>query len=350
MSTSNLDSANLKAVAYGGLINEDVMQKIFDISAIPLPFTDLIGTSKSKQERRDWVTEELAAPNPANFVVDGADASGNDTVTGDRVNNHHQESVKVVRVSDRANNSDVIGGQKELAKQISRRQQELKRDVEAILLLNQASLQDDGNTVAGKVGGLPTWLKSNTANLTTPVGFNSATGLTTVPTATADGIALSETDVRAVIQSIYENGGDPSVMMSTPAVISKFSEYLFTSSARVASMMSDQGKSSTAATALGAINVFVSDFGTVKLVSNRLQMKYGAAYATPSLTAANADVFIFDPSYLEVSYLQNVMTKDLARTGLAANKQMSVDYTLVVKTEKAAGVIASVNGALAAVG
>ena len=44
MSTANLDSADLKGVPHQGLINEDVMQRIFDISKIPLPLTDRIGT------------------------------------------------------------------------------------------------------------------------------------------------------------------------------------------------------------------------------------------------------------------------------------------------------------------
>jgi hypothetical protein len=50
MSTANLDSADLKAATYKGLIKEDVMSKIFDISRIPLPFTDLIGSDTHSNE------------------------------------------------------------------------------------------------------------------------------------------------------------------------------------------------------------------------------------------------------------------------------------------------------------
>ena len=48
MATGNIDSFDLKSIAKGGVINEDVMQKIFDISKIPLPFTDLVGSSTHK--------------------------------------------------------------------------------------------------------------------------------------------------------------------------------------------------------------------------------------------------------------------------------------------------------------
>jgi len=347
MSTANLDSADLKAVARDGLIREDVMNKIWDISKIPLPLTDMIGSGAAKNEYKGWTKDELAAPDPTNAVVDGSDATGNDTKTGERVGNHHQISDKVVRVSYRADASDTIGRAKELSYQLTRRQQELRRDVEAITMLNQASVEDNGDAVPGKVGGLPTWLASNTVNLTTPVGYDTATGKTVVPTATAAGIALTEKAVRDVVEEIFLEGGDPTVMMSVPGVIRKFSEYLFTSSARVASLMSDQGKSSEKATALGSVNVFVTDFGTLRLVPNRLQLKYDALYADPSLTAAYADVFILDPSYLQHCFLQGYRTDKLAKTGLAENRQMSVDWSLIVNTEKAHGVIASVDPTLA---
>ena len=56
MATQNLDSANLKSVQAGGLIREDVMDKIWDISKIPLPFTDMVGASgKSKNSYKELI-------------------------------------------------------------------------------------------------------------------------------------------------------------------------------------------------------------------------------------------------------------------------------------------------------
>jgi len=124
MSTSNLDSADLKAVAKGGLIREDVMNKIFDISRIPLPFTDMIGTDSSSNAYKEWTIDALGAPDVTNAVIDGADASTNDYAVGARMGNHHQIAQKTVQVSFRADSSNVIGRAKESAYQISRRQQE----------------------------------------------------------------------------------------------------------------------------------------------------------------------------------------------------------------------------------
>lgn len=343
MSTANLDSADLKGVKFGGLIHEDVMGKIWDISKIPLPFTDMVGSGKSKQEYKEWTTDELAKPDLTNAVIDGSDATGNNTKVGERVGNHHQISDKVVRVSYRADASDTIGRAKELAYQLMRRQQELKRDVEAIALSNQASVADDGNTTAGKAGGLPSWMKTTVVNGTAG-GFDTATGLTKARTGGTKQ-ALSESGIKDAIESIYNEGGDATIMMTVPAIVRKFSEYLFTSSARVATLTSDQGKSREKAAALGSVNVFVTDFGTLKMVPNRIQQTYKDSGGADDV----ADVFLLDPEYLSFSYLQGYRTDSLAKTGLAENRQMSVDWTIVCNTEKAHGLIGDVDISAAAV-
>ena len=343
MSTANLDSADLKAVLVNGLIREDVMNKIWDISRIPLPFTDMVGSGSAKNEYKEWTTDVLAAPDVTNAVVDGSDATGNDTKTGARVGNHHQISDKVVRVSYRADASDTIGRAKELSYQMIRRQQELRRDVEAIALENQASVADNGDEIAGKVGGLPTWLTTNAVIKTggSVGGFDNGGGGTTVTTAYTPATAvapLSETDIRDVVEGVYNEGGNSTKMMTIPGLCRKFSEYLFTSSARVATLMSDQGKSREKAAALGAVNVFVTDFGTLDIVPNRLQQKQTTASADDS-----AIVFILDPEYLSLCYLKGYRTDTLAKTGLAENRQMSVDWSLVVNTEVAHGMITDVD-------
>ena len=274
--------------------------------------------------------------------MDGSDATGNNTETGNRVGNHHQISDKIVRVSYRADASDTIGRAKELSYQLMRRQQELRRDVDAIALVNQASVADNGDAIAGKVGGLPSWLETSVTGGAGSAagGFDLATGLTVARTVgTAHN--LTEKAIRDTVENVYQEGGDPTKLMSIPGVIRKFSEYLFTSSARVASLMSDQGKSSEKATALGSVSVFITDFGNLTLVPNRLQQKYDSSGTDV------ADVFILDPSYLSMCYLKGYRTDTLAKTGLAENRQMSVDWSLIVNTEKAHGLIGDVDPTLA---
>lgn len=336
-----ITAASLAATQFGGLINEDVMQSIWDISHIPLPFQDLIGSGSHVHPYAEWTTDELANPDLANAVIDGADVTTDNTKSGARVGNHTQQSVKRVIVSERANVSDVIGQSNALGYQLAERQKELKRDIDAIMVSGQASQADNG-TVPGKSAGLGAWIKTNVSLGATGTagGFNPATGL--VP-AQGPGTkrALSETVIRDICGQIYQAGGQPSVAMGRPAVIRKLSEYLFSSTAKVATMMTDVGQKSEASTAKGAVNIFVTDFGiTLSLLPNRLQATTAAATST---------LFILDPSKLQISYMSGIRTSPMAKTGTAEKRLMATDWTLKVLSEKAQGQIADIDEALAVV-
>ena len=152
--TGNLDAADLAAVASGGLINESLMQRIWEISRIPLPLSDRVSSDDTKNDTHAWTQDVLAVPDLTNALIDGQDTDAiNDTSTGDRVQNFHQISAKVVQVSSRADASDTVGKAEELAYQVMMRQRELRRDREAIALTQQASLKDTG-AAAGNVGAI----------------------------------------------------------------------------------------------------------------------------------------------------------------------------------------------------
>lgn len=345
MAASNLDSADLKAVQAGGLIREDVMEKVWDISSIPLPFSDRIGGGTAENEYSEWTQDKLKDQNPDNAVVDGADIAQNDTGTGKRLGNHHQISVKEVQISSRAESSDSIGNVGSLAYQVMMRQRELRRDLEYIMTSGQASVQDDGNTTAGRAAGIFAFIKTNGLHGvggSTP-GFDNATKL--IPAVVAGTKrGLTEKLVRDVAQAVYEAGGDPSVMMARPAVIRLFSEYCFSSSARIATLVSDSGQEAKAQTAKGSVNVFVTDFGvTLDLVPNRLMARVGAA------SAKTSNIGIFDFQYIDHPKLRGYQVESLAKTGLSEKRMMSVDWTLRALNEEALGAIYDVDETVAVV-
>ena len=337
-----LDSFNLKAVDHEGLINEDAMQKIFDLSEITLPLTSRIGTDSADNSYKSWVNDDLGLPDVTNAVVDGADAAGDDNATGIRVGNHCQISDKQLNVSTRARSSDTIGYADELARQVMRGQERLRRDVEAIMLTYQASQADGGSasSTPGLSAGLGAWCETNVSYGAggSAGGFDSGVVATGTP---GTGRAISETAVRDVAESVYLQGGNPSLLMSTPAVIRQLSSYMFTSSARIATAMSDVKQQQSAATAVGAFNVFVTDFDVVlEMVPNRLQQ-----LETNDLATA----YIIQPSMLSIAYLTGYRTEPLSKTGLSDKRQICVDWTLVCKTEKAHGAIHDIDPTLAAI-
>ena len=347
MSTANLDGADLAAVNLGGLINEDVLQKIFDISDIPLPFTQMIGSGSHENEFNEWTMDRLADPDLSNAVVDGADAGTDDSTSGIRVANHSQISQKTLRVSTRAQDSGTIGFANSLAYQVMMRSNEARRDAEAIMLSVQASLADDGAAVAGLSAGLGAWIVGTdifgTATLSADRGALGADGgwldtptdgLVAAPTAGTTR-ALSLSTIQDVLQSVWALGGDPTVLMARPEVIRPLSTFMFTSSAQIATLDRDTKGEMSAAEALMSVNVLITDFGvTVKMIANRLQQ---VAFTD------NDNVYIITPSMALQSFLSGWSVAPLARTGTADNRQVSADWSLKILNWESFGVVADID-------
>lgn len=368
MAADQLDAVNLAAVPVSGMIHEDVMDQIFDVSPVDRPFIDSIGVGDAGNTYKEWTREELEASNKDNARIDGSSSSGiNDTQTGERLGNYHQIMTKTVRVSDRGRNSDTIGSSDELVRQLMKRQKALRRDEEAAMVSRNIAVAGNGTSIAGKLAGVGGWIgvKVKDVAATTsdrgattgadPVLSNDGSGGGGYPTTAAvNGTlrALSEATIKDMMRAAYENGGNPTMAMSTPACIERLSDWLFNSSARVATLQSDVsqgnrtdngsggGKSGGGVTAQGAVNIFVTNFGTLELVPNRFQ----------STIAANAaDLYLIDPDSFERCYLQGYETKELARDGLGENREISVDASLICLNPEANAVVADINTAIAAV-
>ena len=338
------DTVDLAAVDADGLVREDVMEKIWDISAIPLPFSDRIGTDTAKNSYTSWTQDELADPDLDNAVVSGADASGNQAGSnGARVGNHCQNSDKVVAVTERAQSTDNIGRGDEMAYQLMMRQQELRRDVEALALSPQASVADNNDNTAGRAGGFPSWIETNCSVGAAPGaegGFDPTTKLVDAPVA-GDGRVFTIARMKDAIEGAYLSNGDPSILMSVPQLIRRLNSFIIANptSASIATPtanVSGEGKPVNQ-TAQGYVQVLVTDFGTsLELVPNRLQQVYDSGDDVP---VDVCDVFLIDVARVALAYLKGYSAKPLAKLGLSERKQLSVDWTLKVYTEKAHALI-----------
>lgn len=337
MTTANLDSADLKGVADNGLIREDVMNQIFDISAYPLPFTEMMGAPDPVgNSYAEWTQDELQAIDLSNAVVDGSDAGTNDTNTGARVGNHCQISVKYCYVSTRAKASDTIGRSDELAYQVMMRQKELRRDVDAISQSQQASIADNGDAQPGLSAGFGAWLVTNVDRGATGAngGYGATSpGIVDEPTA-GTARAVNEEGLRDVAQSVYEQGGNVTKLVTSPAVKRKISEYFYTDAAKVATLDSDVGQAQDQATAKGAVDVFVSDFAILELIPSRTM---------PEADTGNFNAYLIDPEYVRHGHLKGYRGEELGKAGLSTKWQLSIDWTLKVLNEKAHGVFADID-------
>ena len=308
-------------------IREDLSNVIYDISPADTPFMSNVGRDTCENTYFEWQTDALAAADTTNAVIEGADAGNAEFTATVRVANYTQISRKVISVSGTDDAVNNAGMRTQMAYQTAKAAKELKRDMEAILTSNQAGVAGNTST-ARKTAGLPTWLITNSqANNATVSAMSGAGGNGYPSTAwtglsTATDVAFTETMLKTAIQQVWEQGGDPSILM-----VNAYNKTV----ASAFSGLAQQRMNYTSAQPMKIIataDVYLGDFGEVAIVPNRF---------SPGNFA-----FILDPEYASVSYLRPFRTFDLAKAGDSDKKEMVVEYGLRIKSEKAHAVVANI--------
>jgi hypothetical protein len=298
-------------------IREDLADVIYNISPETTPFQSSIGKGKCSNTLFEWQVDELAAVDTANAQTEGFD---NDTFAATspttRLQNYVQISKKDVIIANSLEAVSKAGRKSEVAYQLAKRGAELKRDVEAIALANQAA---DATAGLRKTGSLLAFLKTNVNKAA--AGVNPV--YTTIPNDTrTDNTqrAFTETLLKDVIQSCWTEGATPSVLMVGPVNKQKVSAFAGIAAQRYQAPSSGQSR------IVAAADVYLSDFGEISVVPNRFQRE--------------RDAFVLDPEYAEMVYLRPYKQEKLAKTGDAEKRMMVVEWGLKVKQEKAHGLIA----------
>lgn len=336
MATTNYDRFDL--ATEGDNAREQLTNVIYNMSPTEVPLQANIGRGNSNNTLKEWQIDALPAVDTGNAAIDGADFGADQSDPASRVGGFHQISIKYLNVSRRANIVNKAGRKSELAYQLAKQGKALRRDVEGIACLNQATLQGS-SSVASLAPGLGAWIKTNTdrgVTGTDPALSNTTFGQPT--TAAGDGTlrALSETSILNVIKDQYIQGGNPNMIMVGPTVKQRISNYMFGASARIATQYQDQGKNNRGGVSVvGAVDVYVSDYTVLDIVPNRFQRE--------------RDVWILDTEYWEISYLDGYRTETIAKIGDAERRHILVDWTLCAKEEAASGLVADVDETLAMV-
>jgi len=131
---------------------------------------------------------------------------------------------------------------------------------------------------------------------------------------------LTEALLKTVLQSCFENGGEPSLAICGPVNKQVISGFTGRTSAR---QMID------ANTVEASVSIYASDFGELKIV--------------PSNFSRDRSLLLVDPEYAKVSYLRDFKTVDIATVGDAVTKMLLVEYGLEVGNEAAHGIVADLN-------
>jgi hypothetical protein len=291
---------------------EDLTDVIYRIAPTDTPFMSGIGKGKATNTLHEWQTQDLAAA-ANNAAVEGDDASAAAVTPTVRLNNRTQISTKTIIVSGTQQSGMNPAGRKdELAYQLSLKGLELKRDMETALTQNTTAIAGN-STTARQLRGLEGWVATNN-----DLGATGAAPNYNTNTAPTDGTARAFTEamLKNVIQLAWAQGGNPNVIMLGGTQKQTFSTFTG------ASTRFDKGEDKQVT---AAVDVYVSDFGTIKAVPNRFQRARTA--------------FVLEMGRWKTAFLRPMQTNPLAKTGDAEKRQLVVEYTLEAGQEKASGAI-----------
>lgn len=173
----------------------------------------------------EWQTDTLAAA-AANAQIEGDEYSYAAPSATTRLKNYAQISWKTGIVTETADVVDKAGREKELTYQRVKRGVELRRDIEYVLLINQASVAGS-DAVARQSAGFPAWLTSNDSRGVGGAdgGYNTGTGIVDAAT-NGTQRAFTKAILDTIHEAAFKNGGNPNTLMVSPYVKSVFATFM----------------------------------------------------------------------------------------------------------------------------
>jgi hypothetical protein len=295
---------------------EDLSDIIYNVSPTETPFLSAIERVPATAVYHEWQTEELATP-ANNAQLEGDVAAADARTTKVRLGNYCQISRKVVEVSGTSERIRKAGRKSEMARELMAKGLEIKRDAEFAIMQNTTTVVGN-NTTARQTRGLEGWVATNDS-----LGAGGASPVYTANPGTAptDGTqrAYTETLLKAVLQLIYESGGSPDTVFLGSAQKQTMSGFSGNASRTFDLSNTKQNK------LIAGYDVYVSDFGTLKVVPSRNQR---------SRTA-----FVLQTDMWKLAELRPIATEDLAKTGDSIRKLMTWEYALEACNEKSSGAV-----------
>lgn len=309
-------------------IREDLSDIIYNISPTDTPFISNVGKGTAKGTYTEWQVDSLSAASD-NKHAEGAVAPGAASEATQRVGNYTQIATKVATVSGSNEVADAAGRNSEMAYQLAKAGMELKRDMEKTLVGTDKAQSSGAVNLTRETASVYSWLATNCSVGTNGVAPNDGAS---PPVVKNDGTEtytagsdrdLTDTVLDGLIQSIWTEGGNPSVIMCGAAQKAKITA--FTGNTATSRKFTDAESKKF----INAVDVYVSDYGELNVVPNRLM-----------LTDA---VLVLQPDMWSVDYYRDFFTKDLPVAADAESKQIIVEYTLCSKNEAASGQIRDLN-------
>ena len=291
---------------------EDLSDVIYNISPTDTPFLSSAAKTQATAVLHEWQTDSLASAVTNNAVIEGDEATADAVAATTRLSNSSQILDKVVTITGTQEAVDKAGRASEIAYQVAKKAKELKRDLESSLTSNNAEVTG-GSGTARQLGGLGSWVATNDV-----FGSGGASGgLGNTARTNGTQRAFTEAQLKSVIKSVWNSGGNPQIIMVGPFNKQKLSGFTGNST------RFDAGADATLYT---SVDVYASDFGQTQVIPNRF--------------SRDREAWVLDMDMWGVAFLRDFTMHELAKTGDTEKRQLLVECTLESRNEAASGMIA----------
>jgi hypothetical protein len=278
------------------------------------PFYTKSRKTTAKNTLVEWQTDSLRA-SAANAHIEGDDTTASAATATSRLNNRTQIFKNAVIVPDTDEGLDKAGRAQEIAYQTLKIAAEQKLDIEKAMFDNNAKVAGN-STTARELAGAPTWLTSNTDFGANEGADATGDGTDARTDETTTLLAFSQARFDGVMQSIWENGGNPDTVYLSAFQMNVALGFTGNNNQRSAVQAGDER-------VIKSLAVYVTPWGTIEFM--------------PSRENRSRDVFIMQDDMWEVAVLRPTKNIELAKTGDSTKRQVVTELTLCAKNEAANG-------------
>jgi hypothetical protein len=346
-----IDVVDLRALADGGLVREDLYRKIFFLQTVAdTPFLNLVRTDTANSDKTEWTFDDIRAAVTSNAAIAGSRPSSYKAATGTRVSNRAQILRGTISVSSTARATANAGNVDQLVYETDKELKGLRQDMEAIALTHQATVVGDNNVTAQKTGGFSAWIATNDYLGTGGVsgGYNSSTHVVDAPTVGVGRALAWATMVGAGLLATYLKRANVRYLMTTPTlhdkINAKFVDATIKGATPQATIPGDQGIKQVGN---GYFSGFISSMGQlVMFVPNRTQPTYTGG-GTSSNVVTCTDVFGIDPDQVAIAMHEGWRVQDLgAVSALSSERDIAGSFIVMPYREDAHFVVRDINASL----
>jgi hypothetical protein len=129
--------------------------------------------------------------------------------------------------------------------------------------------------------------------------------------------------MKTVIKECFDSGGTPDTIL-----VGSANKQVISALTQTVSELRTAADKSAPAHVVASVDVYVSDFGTFKIIPDRFQRA--------------RDCWFIDFDFWAVAYLRPFMTESLAKTGDSIKQMILAEYGLMSKNQAANGFLADV--------